>query len=154
VGAIDDDYIGWQEHRSMLANAEQIAGQFSGVAEVWHTPFANPNPEAAGRSSVWFTAYPLSMITKPGCTFLGTLRDQDLWRVFERSDISAVHTGPLKRAGGIFGREATPSASTGISTGSARRSMRFQYRGGVSRMCEMAVEYGGIVIDDIVPGHT
>jgi hypothetical protein len=68
---------------------------------VWRSPFAAPNPTAVmGKSSVWFTAYPISMIIKPGYSFLGTLGDEELWRVFEAIGINAVHTGPLKRAGG------------------------------------------------------
>jgi hypothetical protein len=58
----------------MLADARRIAGQFSGIADVWRSPFATPNPTAVmGKSSVWFTAYPISMITKPGHSFLSTL---------------------------------------------------------------------------------
>ena len=53
-----------------------------------------------GKSSVWFTAYPISMMPKPGLSFLGTLGDEDLWRAFKAIGIDAVHTGPLKRAGG------------------------------------------------------
>jgi hypothetical protein len=59
--------------------------------------------------AVWFTAYPISMITKPGHSFLSTLADEDLWRAFEAIGIHAVHTGPVKRAGGILGVETTPS---------------------------------------------
>ena len=138
----------------MLANAERIAGEFSGVAGVWQTPFANPNPTAAGRSSVWFTAYPLSMITEPGCSFLGTLGDEDLWRAFKQIGISAVHTGPLKRAGGIFGREATPSVDGHFDRISTQIDEVFGTDEEFRRMCEVAAAHGGIVIDDIVPGHT
>ncbi|MEU7872515.1 alpha-amylase family glycosyl hydrolase [Dactylosporangium sp. NPDC049140] len=49
------------------------------------------------------------MITKPGHSFLSTLADTGLWRAFAAIGVSAVHTGPLKRAGGLFGRESTPS---------------------------------------------
>jgi trehalose synthase len=154
VGAIDEDYISWLEHRSMLANAERTAGQFSGMAEVWQTPFANPNPAAVGRASVWFTAYPLSMITKPGCTFLGTLGDEELWRVFQQIGINAVHTGPLKRAGGIFGREATPTVDGHFDRISTQIDEVFGTEAEFRHMCEVAAAYGGMIIDDIVPGHT
>ena len=87
----------------MLANAGTIAGQFSGIGAVWQNPFADPNPVAAIRkASVWFTAYPISMITKPGQSVLGALGDEDLWRAFEAIGIKAVHTGPVKRAGGSW----------------------------------------------------
>jgi hypothetical protein len=96
-----EDYVSWLQQKSMLADASRISGQFSGIADVWQSPFATPNPTAVmAKSSVWFTAYPISMITKPGHSFLGTLGDDDLWRAFAAIGINAVHTGPLKRAGG------------------------------------------------------
>jgi hypothetical protein len=120
----DQDYVRWLKQESMLANANAMSGQFSGVGAVWQSPFAIPNPAAAmAKSSVWFTAYPISMITKPGYSFLSTLGDEELWLAFEAIGITAVPTGPLKRAGGVFGWEATP-ALTGTSTGSAARSTR------------------------------
>src|SRR3954447_25262581 len=139
----------------MLANAERIAGQFSGVASVWQTPFGNPDPAAVmGRSSVWFAAYPPSMITKPGHSFLGTLADEALWHAFDEIGINAVHTGPLKRAGGIFGREATPSVDGHFDRISTQIDEVFGTEAEFRRMCEVAAAYVGIVIDDIVPGHT
>ena len=51
---------------------------------MWQNPFANPDPRAAiEKASVWFTAYPISMITKPGTSFLGSLGDEGLWSAFE-----------------------------------------------------------------------
>ena len=154
-GIEDDDYVSWLQENSMLTNAERIAGQFSGIASVWQTPFANPNPAAAiGPSSVWFTAYPPSMITKPGQTFLGTLGDEALWRAFKKIGITAVHTGPLKRAGGIFGRDPTPSVDGHFDRISTEIDEVFGTAQEFHRMCEAAAGHGGIVIDDIVPGHT
>ena len=150
-----EDYVRWLQQKSMLADASTIAAQFSGVGDVWQSPFANPNPAAAmGKSSVWFTAYPISMITKPGLSFLGTLGDEDLWRVFEVIGISAVHTGPLKRAGGVFGREVTPSVDGHFDRISTQIDEVFGTEVEFRRLCEVAAAHGGIVIDDIVPGHT
>ena len=150
-----EDYVRWLQQRSMLADAGRIAGQFSGIADVWQSPFAIPNPTAVmGKSSVWFTAYPLSMITKPGHSFLGTLGDEGLWRVFEAIGINAVHTGPLKRAGGVFGRELTPSVDGHFDRISTQIDEVFGSEAEFRRLCEVAAAHGGIVIDDIVPGHT
>ncbi|MEU4426434.1 maltose alpha-D-glucosyltransferase [Actinoplanes sp. NPDC024001] len=151
----DSGYIRWLRDRSMLAHAERIAGQFSGIGRVWQSPFANPNPaSAAATASVWFTAYPVSMITKPGHSFLGTLADDELWRAFQTIGIGAVHTGPLKRAGGIFGREPTPSVDGYFDRISTEIDGVFGTEHEFRRMCEVAAAHGGIVIDDIVPGHT
>jgi trehalose synthase len=150
-----EDYVRWLQQESMLAEASTIAGQFSGIGGVWQSPFANPNPIAAmGKSSVWFTAYPISMITKPGHSFLSTLGDEDLWRALEAIGINAVHTGPLKRAGGIFGREATPSVDGHFDRISTQIDEVFGSEVEFRRLCDVAAAHGGIVIDDIVPGHT
>jgi len=150
-----EEYVGWLQEKSMLADASRIAGQFSGIADVWQSPFATPNPKAVmGKSSVWFTAYPISMITRPGQSFLGTLGDEDLWRVFQAMGINAVHTGPLKRAGGLFGRELTPSVDGHFDRISTQIDEVFGSELEFSRLCEVAAMHGGIVLDDIVPGHT
>ena len=154
-GAPGEEYVEWLHARSMLANAERVAGGFSGVPTVWQTPFGTPDPAAVmGRSSVWFTAYPPSMITKPGHSFLGTLADEDLWRVFAAIGVNAVHTGPLKRAGGLFGREATPTVDGHFDRISTEIDEVFGTEEEFRRMCAVAGTYGGIIIDDIVPGHT
>jgi trehalose synthase len=151
----DKDYVRWLKQESMLANASAIAGQFSGVGEVWQSPFAIPNPAAAmAKSSVWFTAYPISMITKPGHSFLSTLGDDELWLALEAIGINAVHTGPLKRAGGVFGWEATPSIDGHFDRISTQIDKVFGTDVEFRRLCEVAAAHGGIVIDDIVPGHT
>jgi trehalose synthase len=150
-----EDYVSWLQQESMLADASRIAGQFSGIADVWQSPFATPNPAAVmAKSSVWFTAYPISMITKPGHSFLSTLGDDDLWRAFEVIGINAVHTGPLKRAGGVFGRELTPSVDGHFDRISTQIDEVFGGELEFRRLCEVAAAHGGIVIDDIVPGHT
>ena len=139
----------------MLADASRISGQFSGIADVWQIPFAAPNPTAVmAKSSVWFTAYPISMITKPGHSFLGTLGEEELWRVFAAIGINAVHTGPLKRAGGVFGRELTPSVDGHFDRISMQIDEVFGSEMEFRRLCEVAAAHRGIVIDDIVPGHT
>jgi trehalose synthase len=151
----DKDYVRWLKQESMLANASAIARQFSGVGEVWQSPFAIPNPAAAmAKSSVWFTAYPISMITKPGHSFLSTLGDDELWLALEAIGINAVHTGPLKRAGGVFGWEATPSIDGHFDRISTQIDKVFGTDVEFRRLCEVAAAHGGIVIDDIVPGHT
>ena len=64
----------------MLGDAKVLGRQLSGQASMWQNPFAYPDPRAAvERASVWFTAYPLSLITRPGQSFLAALGDADLW---------------------------------------------------------------------------
>src|SRR5215216_7496690 len=148
-------YVDWLINESMLEDAKAFATQFSGQGSMWQNPFANPDPRAAiEKASVWFTAYPISMITKPGTSFLGTLGDPDLWEAFQQIGIDAVHTGPVKKAGGINGWDSTPSVDGHFDRISTHIDDAFGIEDEFRSMCEVAAAHGGTVIDDIVPGHT
>jgi trehalose synthase len=148
-------YVGWLVERSMLEDAKRFATLFSGQGSMWQNPFANPNPRAAiQKASVWFTAYPISMITKPGTSFLGTLGDEDLWAAFEAIGIDGVHTGPVKKAGGLEGWDYTPSVDGHFDRISNAIDDAFGTEEEFRAMCEVAAGHLGMVLDDIVPGHT
>src|SRR4051795_11052919 len=148
-------YVDWLRGQSMLEAGRRLAGRFSAAAGTSHNPFAIPNPRAAVETaSVWFTAYPMSMITAPGWSFLATLGDRALWRAFQRIGIDAVHTGPVKRAGGLTGVEATPSVDGYFDRISSDIDEVFGTEDEFRRLCEVAGRHDGAVIDDIVPGHT
>jgi trehalose synthase len=148
-------YVAWLQRGSMLRDANAIAGQFSGRGSMWQRPFATPSPrEAIKTAGVWLTAYPLSFVTRPGHSFLGTLADPGLWETFEQIGIHAVHTGPVKRAGGLAGWEPTPSVDGHFDRVSTEIDSAFGTEDDFRTMCEVATEHGGTVIDDIVPGHT
>lgn len=149
------DYINWLVSESMLADAEIFTRNFSGMGSMWQNPYAAPDPRAAiDKAAVWFTAYPISMITKENSTFLATLGDPDLWNAFQQIGISAIHTGPVKRAGGITGWELTPSVDGHFDRISTQFDDVFGTEDEFRAMCEVATAHGGTVIDDIVPGHT
>ena len=112
------------------------------------------SPAATQKASVWFTAYPISMITRAGESFLRMLADEDLWRLFEAIGVDAVHTGPVKRAGGISGWDVTPSVDGHFDRISTRIDEAFGTEVEFRSMCEVAAAHGGTIIDDIVPGHT
>jgi hypothetical protein len=148
-------YVGWLVERSMLEDAKRFATLFSGQGSMWQNPYANPDPRAAiHKSSVWFTAYPISMITKPGTSFLGTLGDEDLWAAFEEIGIDGVHTGPVKRAGGLVGWEYSPSVDGHFDRISNAIDEAFGTEEEFRAISEVAAGHLGMVIDDIVPGHT
>jgi trehalose synthase len=148
-------YVGWLVERSMLEDAKRYARLFSGQGSMWQNPFANPDPRAAiQKASVWFTAYPISMITKPGTSYLGSLGDEDLWTAFEAIGIDGVHTGPVKKAGGLVGWDQTPSVDGHFDRISNAIDDAFGTEEEFRSMCEVAAGHLGMVIDDIVPGHT
>jgi len=148
-------YVSWLVERSMLEDAKRYATLFSGQASMWQNPFANPDPRAAiEKASVWFTAYPISMITKPGASFLGTLGDEKLWAAFEATGIDGLHTGPVKKAGGLVDWDYTPSVDGHFDRISNMIDEEFGTEEEFRAMCEVAAGHLGMVIDDIVPGHT
>jgi trehalose synthase len=153
--AVERGYVDWLQQESMLARGAAVASQFAGSGGMSQRPFAHSNPRSAiKKASVWFTAYPISMITRPGKSFLRTLADEDLWRVFEAIGVNAVHTGPVKRAGGISGWDVTPSVDGHFDRISTRIDEAFGTEVEFQLMCTVAAAHGGTIIDDIVPGHT
>ena len=148
-------YVEWLREHSMLRDAAKLAKQFTGRGAMWQNPFAEPDPATAIRSaSVWFTAYPISMITPFRTSFLATLADPELWSVFSRIGIDGLHTGPVKRAGGLDGWTPTPSVDGHFDRISTQIDSAFGTEDEFREMCGVAAAHGGTIIDDIVPGHT
>ncbi|CAM3276117.1 maltose alpha-D-glucosyltransferase [Mycobacterium frederiksbergense] len=151
----NEAYVSWLLSQSMLADANEISQQFSGQGSMWQNPFARPNPRTAVETaSVWFTAYPLSLITRSDESFLKAMSDESLWKAFAEIGIQAVHTGPVKRAGGISGWQLTPSVDGHFDRISTQIDPAFGSEDEFRQMCGTANWYGGTIIDDIVPGHT
>lgn len=148
-------YVEWLVRQSMLKDADVLARQLSGQPSMWRNPYARPDARRAiATSDVWFTAYPLSLITRPGQSFLAALGDEELWGAFEKIGITAIHTGPVKRAGGIRDWQETPSVDGHFDRISTQIDPAFGTEDEFRRLCDVADAHGGSVIDDIVPGHT
>jgi trehalose synthase len=148
-------YVDWLISESMLNDADELARQLSGSGNMLQNPFAHPDPRAAvKRAGVWFTAYPLSFVTRPGQSFLSGLAEPSLWQAFAQIGIDAVHTGPVKRAGGLDGWRQTPSVDGHFDRISMQVDPEFGTEDDFRELCATAEAHGGVIIDDIVPGHT
>lgn len=148
-------YTSWLKRESMLSDANRLAHHYSAKGAMWQNPFAKPRPRTAiEHAAVWYTAYPISMITEDKKSVISMMADEKLWTAFEAIGIRAIHTGPMKRAGGINGWQQTPSIDGHFDRISARIDPLFGTDKEFQRMCKVAEQHGGIVIDDIVPGHT
>lgn len=148
-------YVEWLVNQSMLGDATMLARQLAGQSSMWNNPFAHPNPRrAVDTASVWFTAYPLSLITARGQSFLSALGASDLWDAFQQIGITGVHTGPVKMAGGISGWQPTPSIDGHFDRIAMAMDPLFGTEDEFRGMCEAAAAHGGTILDDIVPGHT
>ncbi|MFC6360012.1 maltose alpha-D-glucosyltransferase [Luteococcus peritonei] len=148
-------YVSWLEEQSMLKDATTLARQLAGTHLMWVNPYSQPDPRAAVQTaSVWFTAYPISMIVEPGQSFLGALGSEALWEAFSEVGIDAVHTGPVKLAGGLDGWKPTPSIDGHFDRISMAMDPAFGTEEEFRTMCEVAAKHHGTIIDDIIPGHT
>lgn len=148
-------YLNWLKKESMLHSANLLADRYVGQANMWQNPFARPRPRAATqKASVWYTAYPASVITRPEASIIATLADDSLWQAFQEIGITGIHTGPLKRAGGVAGWKLTPSIDGHFDRISNKIDPIFGSEKEFVAMAQAAARHGGIVIDDIIPGHT
>jgi trehalose synthase len=149
-------YIHWLEERSMLHQAQVLAPRYSGNAVQWQHPYGKPQPRAAvARASVWFTAYPASTIAaSPGVSVLATLADERLWRSFQTIGIQGIHTGPMKRSGGVRDLAYTPSVDGNFDRISFEIDPAFGTEAQYKDLVAAARTHGAIVIGDIIPGHT
>lgn len=148
-------YIRWLRNNSMLSVAEKQSVKYAGKATMWQNPYAKPRPRAAIKmSSVWYTAYPASLITKGNDSILATLGQDNLWQAFQDIGITGLHTGPMKYAGGIDGWKFTPSVDGHFDRISNKIDRLFGTETEYRRLADAAHRHGGLVIDDLIPGHT
>ncbi len=149
------DYVTWLEERSMLHQAREVGARYTGQGRQWRHPYAETQPRAASAlASVWFAAYPASIITRPGASVLATLGDPALWQAFADIGIRAIHTGPMKQAGGLRGRTFTPTTDGHFDRIGTDIDPAFGAAAEYAAMSRTAAAHGAIVIDDVVPGHT
>src|SRR5262249_9683950 len=148
-------YIRWLVDPSMLHQAETASRRYAGQGQLWQHPYAAPQPRAASAlASVWFTAYPAAQITRPGESVLRSLGDPELWRLFREIGVTAVHTGPMKRAGGIRGYEVTPTIDGNFDRISSEIDPAFGTEDEYTSMVGHARDNGAVAIGDIIPGHS
>ncbi|HET7902649.1 MAG TPA: maltose alpha-D-glucosyltransferase, partial [Candidatus Nanopelagicales bacterium] len=149
------EYVAWLEASSMLAQATARARQVSGQGSLWRNPYALPDPRrAVEQAPVWFTAYPAALLTAPGTSFLQTVGDPALWDALARIGVRAMHTGPVKIAGGLTGWERTPTVDGHFDRISTAIDPTLGSADDYRMLTASAAAVGGTVIDDIIPGHT
>jgi trehalose synthase len=150
-----DEHVGWLVEHSMLHNAKKLAVRYGGQGRMWQQPYAEARPRAAcALASVWFTAYPASIITRPGGSVLRTLADPDLWASLSAIGIQGVHNGPMKRSGGICGSDYTPTIDGNFDRISFEIDPSLGTEDDFVAMVRTAAAHNAVVVDDIVPAHT
>ena len=151
----DKDYIQWLVDQSMLQAAKQRATLYSGQARLWQRPYAQARPrDASAIASVWFTAYPASIVTREGGSVLQALGDETLWHALSEIGIQGIHNGPLKLSGGLRGRTRTPSVDGNFDRMSFEIDPALGTDAEMIALSRIAAAHNAIVIDDAIPSHT
>jgi len=151
----DSSYIEWLESQSMLQAARERARHYAGQARLWQRPYAQARPrDASAIASVWFTAYPAAIITAEGGSVLQALGDDRLWSALSELGVQGIHNGPMKRSGGLRGREFTPTIDGNFDRISFDIDSNLGTEAQMLQLSRMAAAHNAIVIDDIVPAHT
>ncbi|RML68237.1 Trehalose synthase [Pseudomonas syringae pv. syringae] len=151
----DKQYVDWLVEQSMLDAARQRAKTYSGQGRLWQRPFALARPrDASAIASVWFTAYPASIVTREGGSVLEALGDETLWHALSEIGIQGIHNGPLKLSGGLKGRERTPSIDGNFDRISFGIDPDLGTEAQLLSLSRIAAAHNAVIIDDIIPSHT
>jgi trehalose synthase len=148
-------HIEWLKSRSMLLKYEALAQSFAGKSTQWQHPFGHSRPEDTLKiSSVWFAAYPDSVMGRQGTKVLEILGMPELHQTLSEIGIEAVHTGPVKRSGSIAGTEYGPSIDGNFDRIEQLVDPDYGDESQYQAMVSTAGQHGITVIGDLVPGHT
>jgi trehalose synthase len=149
------EYITWLEHRSMLDQARRLTPRVSAHGIQWRHEYASPQPrDLVRKASVWVLGYPGSVITRPGESVITTWGDPALWKAFDEIGIHLLHTGPVKRAGGIIRKEYTPTIDGWFDRISLKIDPALGTEQEYRRMVKTAEENHALIAGDLVPLHT
>ncbi|MBA1191022.1 maltose alpha-D-glucosyltransferase [Pseudomonas entomophila] len=153
--APDKAYVEWLESQSMLKAAQDRARTYSGQSRLWMNPYAEARPRRAIEiASVWLTVYPDSIIAAEGDSVLQALGHTDLWKRLSEIGVQGIHTGPIKRAGGIRGRTFTPSVDGNFDRISFDIDPLYGSEQELIQMSRIAAAHNAVTIDDSIPSHT
>lgn len=153
--AADNDHVNWLVQQSMLNAARQRAKLYSGQGRLWQQPYAQTRPrDATALSSVWFTAYPASIVTREGGTVLEALGDESLWHALSKIGIQGIHNGPLKKSGGLSGTQHTPTIDGNFDRISFEIDPQLGTEAQLQALTRMAAAHNAVIIDDVIPSHT
>lgn len=151
----DTDYIAWLVERSMLNSAKRLAMRYAGRGQLWRRPYAEARPrDASSLASVWFTAYPAAIITRPGESVLQTLGGEGLWDSLAEIGARAIHIGPTKQAGGVQGREFTPTIDGNFDRIGFGIDPTVGTEDEFRALVRTVDAHGAVAIDDVIPAHT
>ncbi|MEZ1315193.1 maltose alpha-D-glucosyltransferase [Pseudomonas fluorescens] len=153
--AAEKNHVDWLVGQSMLHMARQRARLYSGQGRLWQQPYAQTRPrDASALASVWFTAYPASIITRENGSVLEALGDEALWHALSKIGIQGIHNGPLKKSGGLRGTRHTPTIDGNFDRISFDIDPQLGTEAQLQALTRMAAAHNAVIVDDVIPSHT
>ena len=161
IQTIGSDTVESLRSDSMLAKAEFLCAEFQGSSKQWrsaHYGFCQFESLLKGHS-VWLDCYFRSVVTD-GCaqSALQAYSSPRLWSLLHSLGITALHTNPMRVAGGavVEGKEwhYTPSTDGGYDRVAYGVDREFGAEDEYRCMVGEAGKHGIAIAGDIVPGHT
>jgi trehalose synthase len=147
--------IEWLKSRSMLLGHDSLVQSYAGQSGQWQHAFGRSRPmDFLDQKSVWFAAYPDSLVGKPGAKALDILASPELHELLSDIGVEAVHTGPMKRSGSITGTEYGPSIDGHFDRIESVVDPEYGSEAEYKDFVNVASRHGIDVIGDLVPGHT
>ncbi len=154
-GEPSEDYIQWLESRSMRYQAVQLSALIAGSSRQWRNAYGHPRSrDFVTDAPVWFTSYAAATIGHKNQSVVQTLGDPDLLSTFQDIGIRGIHTGPIRRAGGVTGREYTPTIDGMFDRIELIVDPLFGTDDEYVQMTQSAKQHDIVIIGDLVPAHT
>ena len=147
--------VEWLRSRSMLLKHDSLAERYSGHSVQWQNGFGRSRPlDVLDQNSVWFAAYPNSLVGGRGDKALDVLGSTELQKLLASVGVRAIHTGPMKRSGSVTGTSYGPSIDGHFDRIESEIDPAYGSEAKYQHMVEIASQHGIVVIGDLVPGHT
>lgn len=94
------------------------------------------------------------MIPRQGQSVLATWGDAELWQTLEKIGVDLLHTGPVKRAGGVRERRYTPTIDGWFDPISLELDPDLGTDDEYRQMVRTAARHGASIAGDLIPLHT
>ncbi len=139
----------------MVLKHDALAESYSGHSAQWKNAFGRSRPsDVLDQNSVWFAAYPNSLVGHSGDKALDVLGSPELQKLLAETGVQAIHTGPIKRSGSVTGTEYGPSIDGHFDRIESEVDPAYGSESQYQDMVASASRHGIIIIGDLVPGHT
>ncbi|QDP73317.1 maltose alpha-D-glucosyltransferase [Legionella israelensis] len=143
------------EKNSLLFQSNQLQKQLKPFVNQWSKPYIKPNYYKILQDySVWYDAYPDSIITNKNQSLIEFLGSSKLWSTLSSVGITAIHTGPMKLAGSYYNGHYGPTVDGGFDPIGMNIAPYYGTNQQYQNMTAQAASFHGIIIGDLVPGHT